>query len=612
MKTDNQISVRLSALRALMKEQGIEGYIIPHDDAFQSEYLRPCDERLAAITGFKGDYGVAVVLAEKALLAIPGRDELQAKIETDPAYEHMIIKGLEDHALWVAEHVSKGSVIGYDPMLVTAAGIKKIAKILKKKKITLKPVESNLVDAVWKDRPIRIDTPVEIFPVHIAGRSSEDKRGQIAQVIKKKKAGGMLVIKPDSIAWLFNARGGDVPYNPYILSYAILYPNGAADWFVDPSRVSADVAAHLGDQIQVRPPSELASMLADFRHIADGLPMIAESSALPIWFVQQLKKSGVKIKDVIDPIKDPRSAKTPQEQESITKAHVHDGVAMVRFLKWVDEHVPQGMFTEWDVAQKMGAFRREAPGFRDLSFGTLAAWQQNAAIIHYTPTADNNATIKGDGFLLVDSGSQYLCDEFAGTTDITRTVVVGTPTELMKRKYTQVLKGHIALARQVFELDAGGQNLEMVAMQYIINDGHVYPHLTGHGVGCYSSVHERGGAISTAAKSTLFEGMLISNEPGFYQEGQFGIRTENLNLVETFTHQSGAKLKRFKTVSLAPIDTRAIDRSMMSLDEIAWLNDYHARVMDTLSPHLNDDEKRWLDKACTPLPLSIPAPAPSI
>lgn len=606
---------KLEALRAVMAARGLDGYIVPHTDEFQCEYTPESANRLEWLTGFTGSAGEAVVLKDKAVAMSDGRYTIQIKDQVDAAVFEIADMGEMPVRKWIAANAPAGAKIGYDPMLHTARELAAMKKIFRAKKIDLIPVEGNLIDPLWQGRPAVPASTVELFPDTVAGRTAGEKTAQIATDVKKAGGRAVIITKPESVAWMLNIRGTDVKHTPLALSYAIVHDNAAVDWFIEPSRVPADVRQHLGVHVSVRAPSELPRALDDLARDAAAQEKMAlvDFDRSPVWFKDRMEKAGAEVEDFIDPCVEPRAVKTPQEQDSIRDAHVRDGVAMVRFLKWLDEEAPKGGLTELDVAAKLESIRRVDSTLRDLSFSTIAGWAENGAIVHYRATDESHAAIMPPGILLLDSGGQYA----GGTTDITRTIHVGGATPEMKENFTLVLMGHIDIATARFPSGTRGIHLDAFARQALWDEDRDYAHGTGHGVGCYLGVHEDASGIAGRPNEKglpMKPGMLISNEPGFYKEGEYGIRIESLVLVKEDGAVEGTNGKRkmmaFETVTLCPIDRRLIVPEMMTDGQLQWLNDYHDRVYKTLASRLEDDVKAWLRQATSPLKKNL-NPAPS-
>lgn len=583
---------RLKMLRKEMNRNGVEGYFIPRADEFLGEYVPECAERLAWLTDFTGSAGMAIVLKEKAVVMTDGRYAIQVKHQVDSSCFEIADSTETKVEDWVALNASSGSKIGYDPFLHTADQVSALEKALNAKGIAVTPIRGNLVDRVWVNRPAPPTGQVILFPDDVAGKTSEQKRRRISESVKAANGNAFIVAQPDSIAWLLNIRGVDVPHTPLALSYAILYADETLDWFIDGSKVGDVVRDHLGQEVRLHDMLHLESKI---RELAFNGLTLHDSKRSSIWFKQVIEAAEGELKSIDDPCILNRACKSKSEQDAIIEAHIRDGVAVVRFLKWFDDESPKGQLDEIQVAERLESFRREDKRYKDSSFDTIAGWNANGAIVHYRASAASAAKIQGNGMLLLDSGGQY---EW-GTTDITRTIAVGSPMDEMKRHFTLVLKGHIAIAMARFPAGTTGVQIDTLARRALWAEGLDYDHGTGHGVGCYLSVHEEAASISKRGNVPFQAGMLISNEPGYYCEGQYGIRIESL----VFVRESGKRVGTdksmfaFETITLAPIDRRLIATDMLEKSEKEWLNAYHARVYDTLSPRLEPDVKVWLKQA---------------
>ena len=593
-------------LREYLNDRGLDGFIIPRGDEYLGEFVPPSAERLAWLTGFTGSAGVAVVHKEKAAVFSDGRYDIQIRAQVDEKDFEILNIAKMNVEEWMAENVPGGSKIGYDPMLHTPAQIKKYSCKCKAKSITLVPVADNPIDGIWADRPESPHQDVIAFPEKFAGRSSADKRSEIASQLKNKNLFGALLVQPDSIAWLLNIRGSDLPHNPFALSRAFIHAdNGHVDWFIDKTRLENATLSSLGKQVSIISPVAIKSHLRKIAKAANdaGKAVQIDPDRSPVFFQQLLKDENCAIDKSEDPCLLPRACKTETEQEAMRRAHIIDGVAVVRFLYWLDQKAAAGALSEMDAAAQIRAFRSEHGAFKDTSFDTISGFGPNGAIVHYRVTEDTNLAIKPPGLLLVDSGGQYLDDDIAGTTDITRTIAVGDIDERLKRHFTRVLKGHINLASAHFPEGTIGSQIDTFAREPLWEASMDYAHGTGHGVGCYLSVHEEAASLSPKGKRALKTGMILSNEPGYYEAGSHGIRIENLVLVKESgeTLPDGRKLLGFETITLAPIDRNAIMPDMLSESEKEWLNNYHRHVFDMLSPHLEKDICVWLNAACSPL-----------
>lgn len=594
----NTVAGRIKSLRVEMAAHGVQGFIIPHTDEFGSEYTPANTERLEWITGFTGSSGVAVVMMDKAVAMTDSRYTIQIKNQVDEAcYElcDMIAVPIADWLVANAgQETVKGAVIGYDPKLHTRKQIDSIQDKIKDSGLTLKPLNQNPIDNIWTDRPESPLGITEIFPDDIAGASSAEKRSRIATTLKEEKISSVVITLADSICWLLNIRGSDIDFNPVALSYVVLHDTAQVDWYIDDRKITTEVRAALGPDVRIRPFDQFEPGLKSLKGTVQY-----DDGRSSVWIYNTLKDAGLEVTTGKDPCIMPKACKTEEEQLAIRQAHIRDGVAFVRFLYWFEgQDLSDGHVTELLVEEKLEDCRRANRTYRGPSFSTIAGWADHGAIIHYRATPETNSVIRGDGFLLLDSGGQY---EF-GTTDITRTIVVGQVTPEMKDRYTRVLKGHIALAMAKFTAETVGSALDNLARQPLIDEGLNFGHGTGHGVGCFLCVHEEASSISPRGTTPFRHGMLISNEPGYYKEGEFGIRHENLILCQ----EDSDGRYYFDTVTLVPFDTRGIDWDLMTDVEKDWLENYHRTVLDTLTPFLGEDELPWLENVLFPKPKHVP------
>lgn len=580
------IKDKLSALRLELKQHHFDGVIVPHTDEFGSEYLPANAERLSWITGFTGSSGVAIILQDKAVAMTDGRYTLQIKQQVDKSLfetSDMTAVSIGD---WLFENAA-GKTIGYDPKLHTKKQIDGIVEKINDKNIVLKPLEQNPIDKIWVDRPSAPIGLIELFPDDIAGATSLEKRQKIAPNLSDNKISSVILTLSDSICWLLNIRGSDIDYNPLVLSYAILHDDTSVDFFVNDQKIPNSVRESFGQDIRLHPFENVEQKI---RGLKGNIQY--DDARSSIWIYNILDDMGADIVLGKDPCIMPKACKTESEQLAIRQAHICDGVALTRFLFWFEaQDLSLGQITELVIEEKLEEFRQGGRTYRGKSFNTIAGWAGNGAIIHYHATPETNQVITGNGFLLLDSGGQY---EY-GTTDITRTIVVGDVTPDMKDRYTRVLKGHIALASARFSHETDGAALDNLARQPLIDEGLNFAHGTGHGVGCFMCVHEESSSISPRGKAPFKHGMLVSNEPGYYKEGEFGIRHENLILCQEDTI-SGELY--FDTVTVVPFDMRGIDWDLMTDAERTWLDTYHRHVFETLSPFLDELELQWL---CTTL-----------
>lgn len=579
---------KIKALRALIKQEGLDGFIIPKADEYQGEFVPPFAERLKWLTGFTGSAGIAVVLDDKACVLTDGRYTLQVSAQVDTQiYEVGDSIELGVHG-WLKEHAPDGAVIGYDPWLHTPDQLKKITDEVPE--VELRPVAENLIDKIWNDQPPKPNNPVQKFSDKIAGMSLGEKKKQIAAAVQKENAQAVILTLPDSVSWLLNVRGSDIECTPAVLSYAIVYADESrpVGWIAG----QREIEGSLGDEVELVTLDAVAAF-------KEGAVMLDHARA-PSWFKTTLEEQGVEVINAKDPCIDLKAIKTPSEFEAIKRAHVLDGAALCKFLHWLQQ---QNGITELDAQEKLQEFRTQSSAYRQNSFPTICGFGSNGAIVHYRASETTNKTLEEGSLLLVDSGGQYYEGEIAGTTDITRTVTIGEPTEEMRQRFTLVLKGHIALASARFPVSRTGKDIDAMARQPLWNEELDYAHGTGHGVGCYLAVHEEATSISTRGKATFKQGMLISNEPGYYKENEYGIRTENLVFVKEAgqCEERGKPMLAFETVSLAPIDRCLIVTDMLSDEEIKWLNEYHSQVYDRLKNLLEQEEAAWLEEQTQPL-----------
>lgn len=593
---------KLDSLRGQFNALGIDGFLIPRADEYQSEYVAPYADRMRWISGFTGSAGMVVVLKDKAVTMTDGRYLIQVAKEVDPSCFSTADMTVQSAGKWLALNAAPNAVIGYDPKLHTPSQIEAIEKDASVSGITFKALGHNPLDAVWDDQPAAPQNPVALFPDNYAGLSFTDKKAMILDGIKAKGAAGCVITLPDSVCWLLNVRGSDIDFNPVVLSSVIADAQvGTLEWFVDGAKIPADVKAHFGNDLVFSDPAALEGRLGDLGKAAQaaGKDVLLDSQRSSLWFKTVLEQSGASLKHAKDPCVDPKARKTLAEQNAIRAAHIVDGAAMVKFLYWLDQHDEKSGLDEIAVSSKLESFRQQGQGYKGLSFSTISGFAGNGAIIHYHATPTSNAKIDKAGLLLVDSGAQYE----NGTTDITRTIAIGQPPEEARENFTRVLKGHIALASARFPKGTTGQQLDILARQPLRNANIDFAHGTGHGVGCYLSVHEEAASISSRGKDAVEGGMLLSNEPGYYKESEYGIRIENLILAKEdgFCAVTGALMHRFETVSFAPIDKTLIKVDMLAPEEKDWLNAYHRDVYAKISPALDAAQQAWLKDKTAPI-----------
>jgi Xaa-Pro aminopeptidase len=581
---------RLADLRCLLNNWGGDAFLIPRTDAHQSEYVALCDEHLRWLTGFTGSAGMAVVLKDKAALFVDGRYTLQAYNQVDTgAYE---ICSSVDYPLWtwIKKHLMRGQKIYYDPWLHTLNEKIQAQKACEAMGASFVCAPQNLIDKLWTDRPSPPDTPVQIHDIIYAGAPSEEKRKLVAQSLSEKQVDGAILSTLESIAWLLNIRGNDVPNMPVSQSFAMIWADTSMDLFISPSKISPDVKTHLGSEVRLHETTSLGVWLSTLK----DKRILIDPSLTPLALLHQLEKCH--LIHGADPCALPKALKNPIEACGAAHAHIQDGVAVTRFLAWLSHNSKDGALTEIDASDKLLSFRKQNSLFSGLSFDTISAAGPNGAIVHYHATPETNGVLEANSIYLVDSGGQYL----NGTTDITRTIVIGTPSLEQKDRFTRVLKGHIALASALFPMGTTGSQLDILARYALWQAGLDYDHGTGHGVGSYLNVHEGPQRISKSPSTVALQpGMIISNEPGYYKTNAYGIRIENLIIVvEKGIPEGGERpLLGFETLTQVPIDLSLIEADMLTADERKWLNTYHAQVYKILLPHLNAEEVMWLGEA---------------
>jgi Xaa-Pro aminopeptidase len=591
---------RLGALRAALSVRGLDGFLVPHADEQQNEYIPPRAERLAWLTGFTGSAGLAIVLMDRAAVFVDGRYTLQVRQQADAASFEPRHIGDEPPADWLAEHWPEGGKLGYDPWLHTPDQLDVVRKAIAPRGGTLVAVERNPVDEVWADQPAAPIAPVEPHPERFAGRSSADKRAEIAAALAKGGANAAVISDPAAIAWLLNIRGGDVAHTPLPLSFAILHEDGHVELFIEPLKLTAETRQHLGNAVKVESPAALGAALD--RLGADTEKVLCDRASASVWIVERLRKADASVAIERDLCALPRAIRNETERAGARDAHRRDAVAMARFLAWFQRQAPGPALDEIAVAERLAAFRREDPLFRDLSFDTIAGAGPNGAIVHYHATKETSRRLQAGELFLLDSGAQYL----NGTTDVTRTLAVGTPSAEMRDRFTRVLKGHIALATIRFPHGTSGSQLDTLARAPLWQLGLDYDHGTGHGVGSYLGVHDGPQRISKIPnKVALRPGMVISNEPGYYKTGAYGIRIENLVEVIEAPAADGPeedrKMLGFETLTLVPLDRNLVEPALLTLAETDWLDSYHQRVREIVTPLVDAETAAWLAEATRPL-----------
>ncbi|KAB2941855.1 MAG: aminopeptidase P family protein [Hyphomicrobium sp.] len=588
---------RLKELRRLMAAAKLDAYLIPRADEHQGEYVPASAARLKFLTGFSGSAGLAIVTKKTASLFVDGRYTVQARSEVEPGLIEVSTLARTKIGEWLGERLSRGQRVGFDPRLHTVAEIERLEAALKPHAIKLVPTNRNLVDRIWgRARPPAPKDPVSLHPLKLAGRSPQDKIADIQKLLKAEKQDAVILTLSDSVAWTFNIRGSDIPHTPVALAFAILPAAGKPELFLASEKLEPAVRAHLETFAKISPPETLAVRLKALR--AAGKRVRLDPNTAGYWFARAL--GGEKrIARGPDPSLALKAVKNATEIKGARAAHLRDGVAVTRFLAWLDAAAATGALDEIEAVRRLEGFRRATNQLREISFDTISGSGPNGAIVHYRVSDATNRKLRGGELFLIDSGAQYL----DGTTDITRTVAIGKPTNEMRERFTLVLKGHIAIASARFPKGTRGIDLDPFARRALWQHGLDYDHGTGHGVGSYLSVHEGPQSISRAGMAVLEPGMICSNEPGYYKEGAYGIRIENLVLVTEPEKLPGADRETmgFETLTLAPIDRRLIVSELLTAGEIAWLDAYHARVAAALSPEVDEETRAWLKAATAPL-----------
>jgi Xaa-Pro aminopeptidase len=581
---------RIAALRAELKLRGLDGFVVPRADRFQNEYVPPSAERLAWLTGFTGSAGLAIVLADRAVLFVDGRYQVQVREEVDGAIfslEHLVDN---PPPAWIEANLRPGAQLGYSPWLHTIDGAERLAKAAAAARASLVAVEDNPVDAVWTDRPQPPLGAVVAHDLRYAGEDTAAKLERIRADMQKLSADTLVVSDPHAVSWLFNIRGSDIPHTPVVLAFATVPKEGRPALFVDLRKLGTEIRLHLEAIADIRPDAAFERDLAALGKEHRALRV--DPASCPEAIARIVAGNSGEVLRGADPIAPLKAVKNSTEIAGARAAQLRDGAAVTRFLAWFDLQAPRGELTEIDAVEAVESFRRETGLLKDVSFPTIAGAGANGAIVHYRVTRKSNRRVAPGDLFLLDSGGQYE----DGTTDITRTIAVGAPTDDMRRNFTLVLKGHIAIARAVFPDGTTGAQLDTLARQFLWQAGLDFDHGTGHGVGSYLSVHEAPARISKLGSAPLKRGMILSNEPGYYRAGAYGIRIENLILVTEATPVADAEkpLNAFETLTLAPIDRRLVVPALMTANETAWLDAYHARVRETLAPLLDAPTRAWL------------------
>ena len=586
----DQGPARLAALRDVLRREGLAGFLVPRSDAHQGEYVAARDERLQWLTGFTGSAGFCIVLPEVAGVFIDGRYRVQVKAQVALTDFTPVPWPEVKPGAWIREHLGAG-VVGFDPWLHTADEISKLEAELEGSEITLRPAR-NFIDSVWPDQPAPPLGSAFVHPDHLSGESSADKRARLAEVLRRAGQRAAVLTLPDSICWLMNIRGADVPKNPVVHAFAVLHDDGRVTLFAEAAKFTETVRAHLGAHVSLRPVQAFVPAL----HTLQG-PVRVDRTTAPMAVSQELTEARVEVVWGDDPCRLPKARKNAAELAGMREAHLRDGAAMVDFLCWLDRQ-PARSLTEIDVVTALEGFRRASNALHDISFDTICGAGPNGAIMHYRVTHETNRAVGQDELLLVDSGAQYR----DGTTDITRTIAIGDPGGEARACYTRVLRGMVAISRVRFPKGLAGRDLDPLARFPLWVHGMDFDHGTGHGVGAFLSVHEGPQRLSRISEVPLEQGMILSNEPGYYREGAFGIRLENLIVVQEAPALGDNRTQlSFETLTFVPFDRRLILVSELSAEEKGWLDAYHASVLEKVGPRLQPDVLDWLTAACAPL-----------
>ena len=590
------IAERLALVREQMAHKGYDALVVPLADEYLGEYIPAHNQRLRWLSGFTGSAGAVMVLPDRAAIFVDGRYTVQVRNEVDAGlfeYHHLVE---QPHARWLAQELPAGTRVACDPRLHSLRWFRDSQRTLAEAGVELVADSDNLLDRCWLERPDPILRPAMLLEENYTGESSLDKRLRIAAQVAALGCDAALVFAPDSVSWLLNIRGSDVPQLPVVQSFGLLAANGDFSLFIDPQRIPPGLEAHVGDGLRVLPEAEAAEALAAW----SGLKVLADPQSANAWTQLALERAGAELVAGEDPVLIPRACKNTVELEGTRRAHRRDAVAEVRFLAWLDAEVAAGrLHDEAGLSDKLLHFRAQGEHFHECSFDTISAAGPNAAMCHYNHLNNSPATLEMNSVYLLDSGGQYT----DGTTDITRTIAIGDPGDEVRRMYTLVLKGHIALDQARFPSGTTGTQLDVLARQYLWQQGFDYDHGTGHGVGVFLSVHEAPQRISKQHNPVaLRPGMIISNEPGYYRDGAYGIRCENLVVVTKAAQEQGdVPMLAFEAITLVPFDNRLLDSSLMTTAEIDWLNRYHQRVAEIIGPLLEPAERDWLAQATRPV-----------
>ncbi|WP_196257754.1 aminopeptidase P family protein [Pelagibacterium limicola] len=587
------VAPRVAALRAHLASNQLDGFLIPRADVHQGEYVPDCDARLAYVTGFTGSAGLAVLGRDRGALLVDSRYTLQAPAQTDLEIFEVVDTTSTSPGEWIAANFPGGSVMGFDPWLLTPGMLDTLKSALEKAEIRLVPVE-NPIDSLWRDRPAPPEGPIEVLGHNRTGKPASDKLEELRRAMTEEAADAAVFTLPESLCWLFNIRGRDVPHNPFVLGFAIVPAEGTPTLFLPANKLTDENHTALAGVAALRDKDEFGTALEELAK--QGKAVWFDPATAPSRVRMILAEGGARLIEKRDPVLLPKARKNDAELAGMREAQRLDGVAMARFLAWFDREAPNGNLTEIDIVKQLEAFRRDEPTAVDVSFETISGSGPNGAIVHYRVSEKTNRRLIPGELMLLDSGGQYL----SGTTDITRTMATGPVASEQKDRFTRVLKGMIAISRVRFPRGTTGAQIDILARQFLWQVGLTYNHGTGHGVGAFLSVHEGPAGISPRYTVPFEEGMVLSNEPGFYREGEYGIRIENLIVVRESDVGDG-KFLEFETLTLAPIDKRLIDTTLLDENERAWLDAYHASVRKEIGPLLDAEDRAWLDEATSAL-----------
>jgi len=587
----------VAELRKALRARKLAAFLVPRADEYQNEYTPPSAERLFWLTGFSGSAGMAIIGRKEATLFVDGRYTLQSAQQVDTKVFDILQVPQNDPADWLKKYLKKGDALGYDPRLHTIRAVARLKQTVEEIGAILLPQNANPIDAIWTRRPAPPCEPVSLHPLEFAGVVAAKKITDVQKRLRKDKSNAVVLTSPESIAWLLNIRGQDVPHTPLVLCTVIVPAKGRASLYIDSRKLSAGVRKVLRQDIDIRKAEALMSALSDLGKSKSKVQLDPDRASQ--WYADRLNEAGAEVVKKQDPCLLPKAKKNKAEIAGTRVAHVRDGVAMCLFLSWLDANAASGKLDEISTARKLETFRTDTGKLKEISFDTISGAGANGAIVHYRVSMATNAKLRANSLYLVDSGAQYL----DGTTDITRTIAIGEPTPDMCRHFTLVLKGHIAISLARFPKATRGADLDPLARAALWNAGLDFDHGTGHGVGSYLSVHEGPQGISKRGMAPLEPGMICSNEPGYYREGEYGIRIENLVLVTGAKKIKGGErpMMGFETLTLAPIDRRLIHVPLLTDDELRWLNAYHARVLNEIGPALKGKDKQWLVQATAPL-----------